>query len=38
MLTLQSKMADEMFENNGIEEDEFLKAMSYYNIMGEPDV
>ena len=38
MMIEQAKLADEMYEETGIEEDEFTAALLYHNIMNDPDV
>lgn len=41
MITLmieQAKMADEMFEKTGVEEEEFTIALIHHNIMHDPEI
>jgi len=38
MVIEQSKMADDMFEKSGVEEDEFNHALIYHNIMNDPEI
>ncbi len=38
MMVEQARMADDMFENTGIEEEDFNCAVLYHNIMHDPDV
>lgn len=34
----QAKLSDEMYEEDGVEEDEFNAAMVHYNLMNDPEV
>lgn len=34
----QARLSDEMFEDDGVEEDEFNAAMVHYNLMNDPEV
>lgn len=34
----QAKMADEMYEQNGVEEDDFTMALIAHNIMHDPEI
>lgn len=38
MMVEQAKMADEMFANSGIEEEEFTMALIYHNVMNDPEI
>lgn len=38
MMIEQAKLGDEMFEQYGIEEEEFNAAMLYYQLMNDPEV
>jgi hypothetical protein len=38
MMVEQAKMADEMFAQTGIEEEEFTTALIYHNVMNDPEI
>jgi len=38
MMIDQAKMADEMFEKTGIEEDDFMSALVHHKVMNDPDI
>ena len=38
MMVDQAKLADEMFEKSGIEEEEYTTALIYHGVMNDPEI
>jgi hypothetical protein len=38
MMVEQAKLSDDMYENHGVDEEEFNQAMIHYNLMNDPEV
>ena len=38
MMVEQAKMSDEMYENSGVEEEDFMAALLHHNLMHDPEI
>jgi|LauGreDrversion4_2_1035121.scaffolds.fasta_scaffold689896_1 hypothetical protein len=38
MMMEQAKLSDEMYEQHGVDEEEFNEAMIFYNLMHDPEI